>query len=363
MPGISPSIGKIAGVEIELHWTFLLLLLFVLIVSLYVFALFVILFICVLIHELAHSITSQHYKIKVKKIVLLPIGGISVMDLDKVKPSQEFYIALAGPLASIALGIIFMAIAPFSPAGIIRQTITFTFEINLLLGVFNLIPGFPLDGGRVFRAYLEKKRNFLRATQITVKLGNIVFLLFIAATIIFAIYAKGYSTVGREFIVFYDVFIVMFLYSGSQSELQAAYMKEYASDLYVKDAISRNFIEVGKNESLEEVYGKMLKKHTNIVLFKDGKVIKVARIPLQGNIKGNRMMNRPVSDFGIALPVIEYKSNLYKALTEMQSSNSGILVVTKGARIVGMITEQHAQSIIALHVSRKLESKNKKTRQ
>ncbi len=359
MPGMSPNIGKIAGVEIQLHWSFLLLLLFVLIVSLYVFALFVILFICVLIHELAHTITSQHYNIKVKRIVLLPIGGVSVMDLDKVKPSQEFYIALAGPLASIALGLIFMALSPFAPVGIIRQTITFTFEINLLLGVFNLIPGFPLDGGRVFRAYLEKSRSYLRATQVTVKLGNIVFFLFVVGTIIFAIYAKGYSMVEREFIVFYDVFIVMFLYSGSQAELQSAYTRQYASDLYVKDAISKNFMIVNKNESLGSVYAKMLKKHTNIVLFKDGADVKLARIPTQRQNPNYSIIGKPVSSFGAKLPIVEYDSSLYKALNEMQSENSAILVVRKGPRIAGIVTEQHAESIIALHVSKKLSGRDK----
>ncbi|MEM3227336.1 MAG: site-2 protease family protein [Candidatus Micrarchaeaceae archaeon] len=357
MAGFSPTIGKIAGIEIELHWSFLLLLLFVLLVSLYVFALFVILFICVLLHELSHSLTSQHYKIKVKKIVLLPIGGISVMDLDTVKPKQEFYIALAGPLASLAIGFAFWAIVPFAPAGIIRQTITFTFEINLLLGIFNLLPGFPLDGGRVFRAYLERSRSYIRSTQITVKASNIVLLLFVLGTIIFAVFAKGYSLVYREFLVFYDIFIVMFLYSGSQAELQSAYMKEYASDLHVSDALSKNFIIVNKNENLYRVYGKMLKKHTNIVLFKEGRNIKLARIPTRSQLPNYEIMERPISEFGIKLPEIDYNEGLYKALSEMQSANSALLVVTNGRKIAGILSEQHTESILALHVSNKLHKK------
>jgi len=359
MAGFSPTIGKIAGIDIELHWSFLLLLIFVLLISTYIFALFVILFICVLLHELSHSLTSQHYRIKVKKIVLLPIGGISVMDLDTVKPRQEFYIALAGPLASIALGLIFWVMVPFSPAGIIRQTITFTFEINLLLGIFNLLPGFPLDGGRVFRAYLERSRSYLKSTQITVKASNIVLALFVIGTIIFAIYVKGYSIAEREFIVFYDVFIVMFLYSGSQSELQAAYMKEYASDLYVKDAVSRNFILVNRRESLYKVYEKILKKHTSIVLFRDGSAIKLARIPIQKQHIDYTIMERPISNLGTVVPTIDYSKGLYKALSDMQSNNSALLVVTKGNRIVGIVSEQHAESVIALHVSGKMHRKEK----
>ena len=362
MAGFSPTIGRIAGIEIELHWSFLLLLLFVLILSLYTFVLFVILFICVLLHELSHSITSQHYKIKVKKIVLLPIGGISVMDLDTVKPNQEFNIALAGPIASFVIGAAFLLLIPFSPLGMIRQTVVFTAEINLLLGVFNIMPGFPLDGGRVFRAYLERKRQYLEATKITVKVSNIVLALFVIGTIIFAIYATGYSLVSREFLVFYDIFIVMFLYSGSQAELQSAYVKTYASDLRVKDALSRNFLLVDKNSRLPAIYKKMLKSRTSILLFRDGPAVKIVRLPqklpFMHDAKTKELMSRPISQFGTKIAVIKYREKLVKALENMQQENSSIAAVTDGKRIIGVILSQHADSIIALHISRKKGANN-----
>lgn len=358
MAGLSPTIGRIAGIKIELHWSFLLLLLFVLVLSLYVFALFVILFVCVLLHELSHSLTSLHYKVKVNKIVLLPIGGISVMDLDTVKPKEEFNIALAGPLASFALGALFLLFIPIAPAGIIHQTVVFTAEINLLLGVFNILPGFPLDGGRVFRAYLQRKRSYLKSTQITVKLSNVVLALFVIGTIIFAIYAKGYSLLNREFLVFYDVFIVMFLYSGSQAEMQSAYAKTYASNLYVKAALSKNFTVVDRNARLSSIYEKMLKSHTHIILFKDGSSVKLARIPSRlqsANDASPSVLSRPVYAYGMELPVVSYNTKLLKAVGEMQSRNAPLAVVTAGKKIVGVVFSQHADSIIALHVSKAMQ--------
>ncbi|MEM3180976.1 MAG: site-2 protease family protein, partial [Candidatus Micrarchaeaceae archaeon] len=171
----SPKIGKIFGVDIELHWLSILFLLLFLFISLYLFLLMLLLLVSVLLHELAHSVTSIRNKIKVSKIILiLPIGGLSVLDKININPKIEFNIAVAGPIMSIFIGSAFGVLVPFTPPGIITQIFQFMFEINILLGVLNLLPAFPTDGGRVFRSYLERKHNFYDATMLTVKTSKAI---------------------------------------------------------------------------------------------------------------------------------------------------------------------------------------------
>src|SRR5271170_3744124 len=106
MVDLSPKIGSIGGIDIQLHWTFIMLLIFILFLSFYLFVIWVLLFVCVLIHELVHSITSKRNGIKVKKIVLYPLGGGSIIDFEKVSPEIEFRISIVGPIASLLIAMI-----------------------------------------------------------------------------------------------------------------------------------------------------------------------------------------------------------------------------------------------------------------
>ena len=113
MADFSPYMGSIDGIRIQLHWSFILLLLLILILSWYYFLIWVMLFACVLAHELTHSITSRRNGIAVKKIILYPFGGGSVIDFEKVSPKTEFRISIVGPLSSLMLAAIFGILAIF----------------------------------------------------------------------------------------------------------------------------------------------------------------------------------------------------------------------------------------------------------
>ena len=169
----SPKIGRIFGIDIELHWLSVLFLILFLFVSVYIFFLMLLILASVLLHELAHSITAIRNKVKVSKIILiLPIGGLSVLASININPKIEFNIAIAGPIMSILLGTFFGIFVPFMPPGLLTQVFQFMFEINILLGVLNLLPAFPTDGGRVFRSYLERKYDWYKSTMLTVKLSK-----------------------------------------------------------------------------------------------------------------------------------------------------------------------------------------------
>ncbi|MCL5434160.1 MAG: site-2 protease family protein [Candidatus Marsarchaeota archaeon] len=353
----SPYIGNVFGIKVQLHWTFVVLLLlglFLLAVTpalIYLFLVIVLLFVCVFIHELAHSITAKRNGINIKKIVLLPIGGASVMDTDDIAPELEYRISVVGPLMSMFLGFVFGVMVVYIPAGIVKQLVQFLFLINILLGAFNFIPGFPLDGGRVFRSYLQRKRSYLRATQITVKASNVVVVLLIVGTIIYAAALVNYSLFEKEFIVFWDVLIAMYLYGGAKAEMQNAYMKEYTSDLHVKDVMSSNYAAVEKNASMEQLYKIMMRERTHIIIIKDGGSIRlVTKLQPQGAF--GKLPSTTAYEASVPLPSVDWNAKLSKALEMMATENIGLLAVKKRGKFVGIVLGQHLEYVIALRMAK-----------
>jgi Zn-dependent protease len=342
----SPSIGKIFGIDIELHWTFILLLLLTLLISFYVFLLIVLLFICVLLHELAHSVTSIRNGIKVKRIVLLPIGGASIIDDISIDPRIEFNIAIAGPIMSLFLAGLFGIFAIFSPIGIIRETMQIMFEMNLLLGAFNLLPAFPMDGGRVFRSYLQRKRDFYKATEITVSVSKYLMGIIVIGTFAFLIFGTSFSFSYREFVALWDLIIVMFLYNGAEAEEESAKIKKETKGLKLRNAITKHYIFVKPEASIEHIYARILKEQEHTVITKiDGSY---AYIDLY------KKRNQPIAHAkDAAVPIMSMNANtpLSDALYQMGNNNANIVaVVTKGNKLLGIATISSIQSIISLHM-------------
>ena len=353
MVNISPYIGSISGIKIQLHWSFVLLLVFSLVLSLYLFAVIVLLFICVLLHELAHSITSKRNGIGVKKIILLPIGGASVIDMEEIDPDIEFRISIAGPIASIFIGVALGVAVVLIPGGAVRHLVQLLFLINILLGVFNLLPGFPLDGGRVFRSYEQKKHSFFDATKITVKLSKIVIVLFIVGTVIYAAVEPGYTFAYREFVVFWDILIAIFLYGGAQAEYQTAYVREMAADLRVRDAVSKDFASVKPGTTIGELYNIFMKYHTHVIIVDYGKSVKLVQGVKMGTSLNPGYMSNTVDSFCTEIPTIGINKPLPAAIDKMRNENTGIIAVKVGRKVVGVLVAQHVEPVIALHISKK----------
>ncbi|MGC8687078.1 MAG: site-2 protease family protein [Candidatus Micrarchaeia archaeon] len=360
MAGISPKIGSISGIDIQLHWSFVLLLVFLLILSPYLFLIWVLLFVCVLLHELAHSITSKRNGIKVKKIVLYPFGGGSIIDFEKVSPRLEFHISIVGPIVSLLLGAIFGIAAAYAPAGMIRYTLQLLFILNILLGIFNLLPWLPLDGGRALRSYLQEKRDFYSATKSSVRVSNAITGIFIIGTLIYAVLLNG-SFFYKEFIVLWDVVIALFIYNGAQEEMINAYIKTHVTKLHAYNAMSKNYIMVDYRTTLDKLYELMIKHHTHIALYElGGKTYAVTGMPRQVVIKG-RLVADTVSKLGVEIPQISYYEKLYNAIERMQIEESAVMAVKKGSRVVGILTMQHAEALINLYLNknRVMKAENK----
>jgi len=235
----SIQIGRIFGIPIKVHITFLLLLLFVAIAggqssvgNLAGVVLVCLIFACVVLHELGHSIIAIGYGLKVRDITLLPIGGVASMEDMPEKPSQEIAIALAGPAVSVALTIFFYLLARATNNVPDFRNIQFgrwnfipnLFYINFLITIFNLIPAFPLDGGRVLRGALATVMHPLRATHIAVSVGQGFAILF---------FFLGIFVLHNIWLAL----IALFIYIGGEAEERATRLRLALADIPVSDVM------------------------------------------------------------------------------------------------------------------------------
>lgn len=356
------GIGKLFGIELELHWTFLFLLLIAgLIGGAATFLLIVLLFAMVVIHELAHSITAKRSGIEVKRIILFPLGGASIIDLEDVDSMTSFRIALAGPLTSLVLGFASGLIAVFAAGTAFGMFFQFLFILNMLLGVFNLLPAFPLDGGRVLKSYLERKSDPLSATKRAVNVSYVVVVLFILGSAGYFTWAYGISSFEWAFDMLWDFIIALFVISGARAELEGAYMHKYTSSLHVYDAISRNYVMVKPTTRMKQLYKVLLNSGTHVVLTHyNGNIGIVTRLSFNPLSKdSNRVLNKRVVQYATPLPVIDYNAPLSKAIDKMRFEETGIMAVSRGGRLAGVLVSQHVESIIALHLPRTMKGSRK----
>src|SRR5262245_35243457 len=180
-------IGRAFGINVHIHWTMLLLGLWILLsnpgtAALFALALTGALFGCVVLHELGHALAARHYGIATRDITLYPIGGVARLERMSEKPWEEFWIAVAGPAVNVLIaGLLFSFLTfrcaigrvfPLPPLGL--SFLSHMMLINVVLVLFNLVPAFPMDGGRVLRAMLALRLGHLKATEIAVRVGVVL---------------------------------------------------------------------------------------------------------------------------------------------------------------------------------------------
>lgn len=218
----------------------------------------------VVFHELAHSSVAQHYKIKVLSITLFLFGGLARIGREPTKAIQEFNIAIAGPLASGFLAAVFWGVGAALPkqemVGAVVQPLM---EANTALALFNLLPGFPLDGGRMFRALVwGATRDFARATRVAVASGKAIAYLMIGVGI-FATFAGGRGNPVLEYVGRWGgiwlAFIGWFLLSAAQASMSQLTIQETLTGLCAADVMSHEVPTVPGNLSLEEYSSEVLR--------------------------------------------------------------------------------------------------------
>lgn len=343
----SLKIFEIFGIGVELHWTFILMLAFIyLLLGPAYLLLIVLLFICVLVHELSHSFTALRNDVKVSAIILLPFGGASIIEDAHLNPLKEFNIAIVGPLTSLVLGGIFGLIVIFTPSGPFTLIFQLLFLINVLLGVFNLLPAFPMDGGRVLRSYLQRKHDLYKSTMITAKVTKYILALIIIGSLVYLFLGSGVSFAVKEVDLLLDLVIVVFLYGGMTAEEQNVKIRKEAHGLTLRSAISKRYVVVDAKTNMRKLYSIIQKKKEYTLLTKiDGKFSII-------NLMGKDVMakSNSITKLAVPIPNIPVNTNVADALFKLETSDYGIAAITNGDKLLGITTARNLRTLISLHI-------------
>ncbi len=250
----SINIGKIFGIKFKIHITFFLLLFFIFIsvlnqrdfrsailATLFICAVFV----CVLIHEIGHSLIARRFGNEAKSITLLPIGGVATMEEMPEKPSQEIAMSIVGPLINLAIAaILFLFVGHWTGVGApnlypdsARSFFAGLIGVNIMLAIFNLIPAFPMDGGRVLRGILATRMDYVQATSVAVTIGQGLAMLFI----LFGIFFNWWLAI-----------IGLFLHIGAGSEKQQVILKSLLHDVPASEVMMREYRALRPEQMLSE---------------------------------------------------------------------------------------------------------------
>jgi Zn-dependent protease/CBS domain-containing protein len=302
------------------------------------------LFVSVLLHELGHSVLAMHYKIPVRSITLFIFGGISQIGAEPPSATAGFWISLIGPIVSFALAAFFFLIQPFIK-GIPSLLILLKYlvYINLALGVFNLFPGFPLDGGGVLRAIVwGSTHNRDRATLIAANVGRV----FAFLLILFGVWQM---IGGNFFNGLWIAFIGWFLESAATGQVQLQTLKGLLSGHRVSEAMRRNYAFVAADMSLEQLINDhILGGGRRTLMVKQGD--KTAGLLTLHHIKGIQRSDWPTVTAGQAMiPVEQMKrvrpdTELWAALEEMDRDGVNQLPVMVDGKMEGMLSREDVVS-------------------
>jgi len=357
----SIRIARVAGIEVRLHLTFLLFLAWIGF-SYYrwggpeaawqgvVFMLA--LFGCVLLHEFGHAFAAMAFGIRTPDITLLPIGGVARLQRMPDHPWQELVVAVAGPLVNVGIAavLIFLLGQQLAWEHLERLNqpgvawLAKLASVNIMLVLFNLIPAFPMDGGRVLRALLAMALPYGRATQIAATIGQGLAFVF------------GFLGLFTNPML---LFIAFFVFLGAQQEAAAAQIKDISSGLPVAEAMVTHLVPLPPHAVLDDAVEVLLRaaQHEFPVLDADGRVLGVlTRDDLIAALKRFGPHHPVVEVMRRDLPVVYSYAPFEEAFRRMQECGCPALPVVDGTgRFVGLITPENVGELMLVHSLRPRE--------
>jgi Zn-dependent protease/predicted transcriptional regulator len=348
----SLRLGKFFGIDVYIHWTFWILILWIFLMyfrignsvtqGLWGAAFILALFLCVVLHEFGHALTARRFGVTTRDITLYPIGGISSFEKLPEKPAQELLVGLAGPFVNVIISaIIFLYLkasgqtldlSAITEANGVRQ-IPFLWNLffaNIILAVFNLIPAFPMDGGRVLRSILSFFMNRVTATRVAAGIGQFL-------AILFVFFGFFYN--------FWLVFIGLFIYLGAGGEAAFEQTKSALAGLTVKDALMRRFTVLGPHDSLSKAVDALLNSQdSEFVVSDSGKP--VGLLTRNEIIRGlsEQGKDAPVSafmhtNFFVADPELKLADFFQKVLEKGHT----VALVMEGDTLLGLIDRENVE--------------------
>jgi Zn-dependent protease len=258
----SLSLGKVSRIDIKIHWTFFLIFVWVVFVELqqggslssilFNAAFIVVLFACVVLHEFGHALMARRFGVTTRKITLLPIGGVASLEKIPEEPYQEFLVAIAGPLVNMVIAMLLFFVVPVQNMLELQleemleelnrlsmgNFLFYLFLANAALVVFNLIPAFPMDGGRVLRALLAMYTDRVKATRIAAGIGQFIAVIFLLLGLFFNIFL---------------IFIALFVFIGAYGENKMVQHSALLKGHKVQEAMLTNITFLHPEDSMQKV--------------------------------------------------------------------------------------------------------------
>ncbi|MBN2318877.1 MAG: site-2 protease family protein [Acidobacteria bacterium] len=286
-------------------------------------------------HELAHSFVAKKYKISIESITLFIFGGVAQMKGEPPHPKAEFNIAIAGPLSSFFLSAFFFILSMNAASGI-KALFSYLAQINFILGAFNLIPGFPMDGGRVLRSAIwSKTKNFYYATQKASSIGRKIALFFI----FFGIFSLFTRIPGGLWLML----IGWFLYTAAQTSYQQSTLQESLSGIKVKDIMVRDIVSLSPLISIDEAANAYFLKYGygGFPVIEGDKFLGIVTLKELKEVPREDWSRVKVSD--VFVPHSKRweeapEGDIMKALELMISEDKGRIAVIENEGIIGLIT-------------------------
>ena len=342
--GWSLKLGKWFGIDVNLHLTFLLLIGFLVISGLAVgrdpgmvvanVGLLLVLFLCVLLHELGHALAAKHYGIATKDITLLPIGGVARLERMPDNPKEELVVALAGPLVNVLIALALLPIAALSASAFVESLLS----ANLLLVLFNLIPAFPMDGGRVLRAVLALKMNYTRATRTAATIGQ-------GFAVLFGIV----GLFSNPFLLF----IAIFIWFAAAGEASMTQTKSQLSGVPVERAMKTQFETLSPINSLRYAAQLVLGGLQQVFpVVEAGRVVGlVTRHDLLHALSERGSLGFVSQAMRRDFATIEAGEMLATAVERLQGGEVRALVVLRQGQMAGLLTLENVQEFVMVQAA------------
>ncbi|MPZ55584.1 MAG: CBS domain-containing protein [Rhizobiales bacterium] len=351
----SLNIGRIAGTEIRIHFTFLLFLIWIFAASYAAggtaaawdsTVFIILLFGCVLLHEYGHILTARVFGVATPDVTLLPIGGVARLERIPEEPYQEFLVAIAGPAVNVVIAFALVAFAgasldPQHLAAVGSSGVSMVDRlaiVNVFLVLFNLIPAFPMDGGRVLRALLAIPLGFVRATQIAATIGQIL-------AFVFGILGLFYSPML--------ILIAIFVYLAASSEAHLVALRSMSRGVPVGAAMVTQFVTLAPEDEIEHAVQTLLRTSQGEFPVVDGDRKPVGLLTRNDLIRAIKQLG-PDARVGDAMspgiPAIGQRRCLdeaFKVLNEKQAP--AVAVVDSDGRLTGLVTSETIGEMIMLH--------------
>ncbi len=348
--GRSLRLFSVRGIDVKLHITFPIILVFAAIqfgmatglVSGAVFGVVAIsiLFVLVTLHELGHSFAAQHYGVEVKQIVLSPIGGVAQLREMPDKPVQELVIAAAGPAVNLAVAVLMALFIPLlglnvtNPLNILSgqsgfgavALFSYIFFYNIFLAVFNLIPAFPMDGGRILRALLAMRLDYVRATDLAANIGRVI-----------AVFMGIYALLNGAFFL---AFIAFFIFNAATQESAMVRYRRSLDGYTVEQVYSPAAYQLDPSNTIRQASDLMVLGRQNSFAVVEDDALRgfVAQSELMPALQTKPAYTevREIMRYDVE-PVVPHDS-LISARTKMDELQLDALPVVMAGRYVGLLS-------------------------